>query len=493
MAKALNGDRSRDVRQSGLIDPLIKMSRKLPSNSTFVKKIRLILSIHFSNGFRINSTIELSRFRRFAIVDYSFKIPLSDEDLKESIIACGTLFDGKVYTVVPQTNNKIDKLVNEYFESGAQVIFYTEFYTKNENWLYKANIISKDMLIYILRKLFPNLKFTHTYFGILDTPVSNTLESEILRVWGNDVLMTYDQLAKRLLYIPLQKIKYALSQNSDFIWNSKGTFSHITKIDITEEEYKSIRKVAQKESKVHGYFFITDLLFGEIPERNHELSITAVHNAIFRICLSDKYEKKGKIITRKGDTIDALTIMKNYCRTIEKCSLNDLLNYENELTGEIHRWIPMEAGYAVLVRISKDTFIADKYVHFNPKAIDSAIERFVKGDYLPLKYFTAFGIFPDCGQTWNLFLLESYCRRFSNNFRFDTPSVNSRNAGTIIHKNCTMTYTEIMVDAVAKSGINLSEIIVCKFLFDSGYIGRSTTAKIGEIIDKVKAIRERKN
>jgi len=492
-AEILSGNRNCAVRQSGLFDLSIRLPKKLAPNSVLIKKLRQILLIHFSNGFRIDSPIELGRFRRFALKDYNDEIQLSDEPLMEAIISCGTLFDGKIYVVPPQTNNRIKKLINDYFKSGAQVIFYAEFYVKNENWLFEANIISEGMLINILHKLFPNLKFTSIYFGILNIPVFNILESEILRVWGNDVLLTYDQLAKRLLYIPFEKIKYALGQNSDFIWNSEGTFSHITKIDITEDEHKAIRKMAQKECNTHGYVSITVFPLGDIQERNHELSITAVHDAIFRICLSDKYNKKGKIISCKVDTLDALTVMKDYCQTIDKCSLNDLLNYEKELTGEIHRWIPMEAGYAVLVRIDKDTYVADNYVHFNSDAIDGAIGQFVTKDYLPLKSFTTFGAFPDCGQTWNLFLLESYCRRFSKIFQFDTPSVNSRNAGTIIRKSCTMTYTEIMADAVAKSGINLSDIIVGKFLFDSGYIGRSTTAKIGEILDRAKAIRERKN
>jgi len=167
--------------------------------------------------------------------------------------------------------------------------------------------------------------------------------------------------------------------------------------------------------------------------------------------------------------------MKNYCQTVDKCSLDDLLAYEKELTGEVHRWIPMEAGNTVLVRIDKDTYVADRHVHFNADVIDEAIGRFVKEDYLPLKSFTTFGAFPDCGQTWNLFLLESYCRRFSRKFRFDTPSVNSRNAGAIIRKSCRMDYTQVMTGAVANADLPLKNIAVGKFLYESGYTGRSTT------------------
>ena len=345
----------------------------------------------------------------------------------------------------------------------------------------------------ILHGLFPKLYFTQTYFGYTDESIFNVLENEILRVWGDDVLLTYEQLAERLQYIPIERIKYSLGQNADFIWSSVKTFSHVSRIDISDEERRTISESAVKECNARGYASITDLPFGEIEERNYELSVTAVHNAVFRICLSDKFDKSGKIVMRKGDTLDALTIMKDYCRTIEKCSLDDLLNYEKELTGEVHRWIPMEAGNTVLVRIDKETYVADKFVQFDTEAVDAAIELFIEGDYLPLKSFTTFGAYPDCRQTWNFFLLESYCRRFSKKFRFDTPSVNSRNAGAVIRKSCGLNYTEIMTDAVANANVPLMDSAVGRFLFDAGYTGRITTSKVNEIIYKAKAMRERRD
>jgi hypothetical protein len=433
----------------------------------------------------------MTRFRSFAAEDLGEGLTLSDDELKSCIAACGTIYEGKVYAVSTEAKEQIKKLAEEYFTDGAQTIFFAEFYAKNENWLFGASVVSEDMLIGILRRLFPKLSFTRTYFGYMDVSVFDALENEILRVWGDDVLLTYDQLAARLQYIPLDRIKYALGQNGDFIWSSAETFSHVSRIDITDEEREAIREAAVRECNTHGYVSITDLPFGEIAERNYELSITAVRNAVYRICLSDKFDKKGKIFARRGDVFDALIIMKEYCRTIAKCSLDDLWNFEKELTGEALR--SMEAGNTILVRIDKDTYVADRYVHFNADMIDEAIGMFVKGDYLPLKSFTTFGIFPDCGQTWNLFLLESYCRRFSRKFRFETSSVNSRNAGAVIRKSCGMDYTEIMTDAVANAAVPLKDTAVGRFLFDNGYTGRSTNTKIPEIIDKAKPIRERRD
>ena len=475
-------------KQVGLFTSALSNLPSSSYNATLVKKLIYTLSARFSNGFRINSPIELARLRYFIVEKYNYKIRLSDEELMEAIITCGILFCSKVYVLSSSVINHIKKTINDYFMTGAQVIFYSELYTKNEKWLFEARVISEEMMRGIIRKIFPEMKFTLTYFGLTDIPISNVLENEILRVWEDDILLTYNQLAKRLLYVPLERIKNALGQNSNFIWNSVGTFSHISKIDITEDEHKAICKIVQRKCNTHGYISITDLVIDEIMERNYELSITAAHNAIFSICLSDKFDKNGKIVTRKGEPINVLTIMKGYCQTVDRCSLDDLLNYEKELTGEIHYWVPMEAAYAVLVRTDKATFVADKYVYFDSNAIDKIITRFVNDNYLPLKYFTAFGEFPDCGHKWNLFLFESYCRRFSKIFRFDSPSVNSRNAGVIIKKKCKMTYTEIMADAVAKSGIDLTKDNVDRFLFDKGYIGRSMTTKVAEIIDKVKAM-----
>ena len=82
----------------------------------------------------------------------------------------------------------------------------------------------------------------------------------------------------------------------------------------------------------------------------------------------------------------------------------------------------------------------------------------------------------------------------SREFRFDTLSVNSRNTGTVIRKSCGMDYTEIMTDAVANADVPLKYTAVGKFLYERGYTGRSTTArKTNEIIDKAKAIRERRD
>ena len=458
-------------------------------------KIMQVLSTCFSNGILVGSGIELDRFRYFA-ADMDGLEALPDEALRAALEACGTFFDGKVYAVSERVKAKLVELTEEYFGAGAQAIFYEEFYDKHRSWLFRSSLTSPEMLKIVLAELFPNLYFKQTYFGYTHAPVLVVVEAEIMRVWGDSTLATYAQLTERLPYVPLKKyIKQALANNPNFIWNSEETYTHTNKINIAPEEREAIREYAAAECDGQGakhFVSLAELPMGDIVQLNPDLSITALYEAIFRICLSDGFSKQGRIVTRKGGALNALEVMKHHFGTIDRCTLDDLIEFWKELTGletVTNKSQPMEAVHNVMVRIDKENYVTERFLDFDTVAIDEAIGQFVAGCYLPLKSFTTFGTFPDCGKPWSLYLLESYCRRFSKDFRFEALKANSVNAGTIIRKSCNMTYVQIMADAVAKSGVALRQSDVCRFLFEHGYIGKSTTSSAGEVMERARHLR----
>lgn len=453
------------------------------------------LGNHFQNGFRSNSPIEMRRLRRFIMEDYGEEVMLSDEDIDKSILSFGTIFEGKVYILQADANERIKRVIDSAIKEGVEIIFYSAFYAQNEDWLFPASIISEEMLRNLVMSLYPRFihKKKYLVFEVRSENELAKMECELFRVWGTDVLLSYEQLSERLPYIPIDTIKYTLTQSRDFIWNAEGVYTHTSKVDITDEEYTTIADFVETAYFKDGYASLSDIALGEIAEHNYELSLTAIHNAVFAIVLTDKYDKRGKIIVRKGDRLNALSVMKEHCRSLEKCSLRDLLDFERELTGEIHRWIPMEAGYAIMIRADKDTFLAEKYVRFSVLEIDNVLDQFVAGNYLPLRRITTFSMFPDCRQTWNLFLLESYCRRYSEQFRFEVLSVNSKNAGVIVRKNFTLSCIEIMADAVAVSNVVLEKTAIEDFLYSNSYIGRRSYAKTNELIELANVIRRRRD
>ncbi|NLJ48818.1 MAG: hypothetical protein GX428_04410, partial [Candidatus Atribacteria bacterium] len=88
---------------------------------TLAKRITEIISTYFPNGFRIDSPIELMRFRHFAGEEIDNKIPSNDEELKRAIASCGTIFGGKIYVIDNEIESSIQKNVDLAFSEGAEI------------------------------------------------------------------------------------------------------------------------------------------------------------------------------------------------------------------------------------------------------------------------------------------------------------------------------------------------------------------------------------
>ena len=454
------------------------------------------MSAYFPNGYKLDSPIELMRLRNVAADCLNSDLSISDEELTQHIATCGTHYGGKVYIVETMTEDKIKKEVHTVVADGTNIIFYSEFYERNRHWLFLERVVSEDMLIDILEKLLPKFSFKKNYFSPkpLDGGETSKISDEIIRIWGDDTLLSYNQITERLPYIPIQKLKAALTQNDFFIWDAPETYTHMGKFEITDESRTEITRLVSAACRVSGYVSLDNIPIDELVVFNHTLSITAVHTAVYKLCLEAEFRQSGKIVAFKHEPIDVSQIMADYCRSADRLTLDELLNFQEELIGKTHtHHYALEAGYSAMIRLNKNVFISDRFVNFDSNAIDDIIEIFLQGEYLPLGYVTTFATFPHCGQPWSLYLLESYCRRYSIRYRFESPALNSKNAGVIVRKTCNLKLGEIFADAVVRADIQLNKEKILDFLYDEGYIGRRSYAKINELIECVRVVRERKD
>ncbi|WP_022850814.1 hypothetical protein [Limisalsivibrio acetivorans] len=231
------------------------------------------------------------------------------------------MFDKKVYVIPSETTIKIRVIIEELFSDGVSLIFYEKFYELNEEWLFDGSIVSCEMLKSILENMFPAYSYKKNYFtnNVLSKPELQRIHSEISRVWGDVILLNYNKIAERLPYIPIEKIKSALSQSNTFLWNSVETYANINKILVSADELTRIHECVSKVCAEHGYVSISDVPLAEIIENNDDLSVTAIHSAIYNLCLEDEFDKNGKMLVHKGDTASALQIIKEYCEKIDKC------------------------------------------------------------------------------------------------------------------------------------------------------------------------------
>jgi hypothetical protein len=457
-----------------------------------------ILLKHFPAGFR-NDSIDISKFRKFSQAA-KLNINLSDDKLKSLICNYGTLFDSKVYVVDEQIKQKIASEVEAIFSSGVKIIFYRAFYQHHQNWLNPC-IVCDKMLKEILIKLSPQYVYRRNYF--MTAPSSQNekeliqISNEIRRVLQESSFLNCIQIAEILPYIPLDKIKKCISLlNDNLICNSKKEYALLSKVEIAENKQADILNYIEEACRKNKYACLTNIALDEIIQENYQLELDcpSVCDAIFKTLLSKQYARPEQyLITPKGSSLNSVSILKEYCGKVNKCTLQELRDYQYEQTFQKEDSTILEAAYAVMIRVDANNFIADKYCYFDISQIDEQLKYYIAENYLPIRAITTFASFSDCGLAWNLFVLESFCRRFSKYFRLEANSFNSNNLGIIARKDYAKTYFEIMADAAAAAKIPLDDNSVLNFLFENGYLGKHCYAEINKLITLAKNIREGKD
>ncbi len=456
-------------------------------SSITTNNIKAILKKYYKLGFKIDF-IEFKRFRINFKEEFHSELMLNDEELNFIIFKETISYGGKRFYLDSDIFVFLKDEVSSLIDSGIIIIYYSELYKLYSDIFIEYSIVDSEMLQIILEAIFPEYKFLSNYCIFLrsNRTKSQLIKDEILRIWGNTVLLDDYEISNRLPFIPFPYIKEALGREPFFVRNSKGRYTHLERFIINEEEKEHIIAYVDKEIINKNYISLNELPIDSMRVDNFHLSDGAIQMGIYEILFADKYIRQGKVISYEADNITTMSIMRDYCRNHDRCSLQELIKLEIDLTSEIHYSLAMESGYSEMVRVDKNLFVADKFVEFNIDNIDKAIDYFIKDQYLPLQKFTVFATFPDCSFQWNLFLLESYCRRFSKQFSFDVLAYNSMNVGVVKRKVCTLSYHEIMIDAISKSNIELIKTEVLGFLYDNGYIGKRTYSKINDLIKKVK-------
>lgn len=246
-----------------------------------------------------------------------------------------------------------------------------------------------------------------------------------------------------------------------------------------------------EQCEEHGGVSIDEVPFENMKAANPDFSETAFITCFCRLTV-DRFDRNAKILTRKGAGKDTYTAVVEFCRKQDKCTYDQLEYIAKKVAGAVRQPKIVEAANAVMVRVNKENFIADKLICFDVSRIDAALDHIVTDNFIGMKEITTFSIFPFCGYGWNRFLLESYCRRFSKKYKYDTRRANSSNSGAVAAKTCSLTYHDIMAHAAARSGRDLNQEDVFDFLTEAGYIERKKYSDIDLLIDKAAELRKRR-
>ena len=447
---------------------------------------------HFPYGIRIDSQIELLRFTQFFIQDNKKNIPLLEEELVKIIKEECIEYNDKYYYLKENEKDSIKKTIIFNINKGLSLFYYDELLKQNEIWMFDYNIVDSSMLKEIMIYLFPSFLYKKNYFytGKEKNNEISLIDKEIKGVWGNRIIQTVEELNSRLKFIPEEKIKNVLCVNKDFIWNSFETYVNKEKIKINDSKISEIKEQAIEIANENDSVSFSELPIMDIANEYDELSETALFDYLYTF-MSDVFTRNGKVLYFKDNIKNTEEIIKYYCTNHTICSVDELKDLIASTQGEVRMPLLIDTVSQYMVRVDKKMFVSDSLVSFDVQKIDNSLESIIHGEGIGLKEITTFASFPYCNYQWNLFLLESYCRRFSKKFKYSCITPNSQNCGAILKKTCSLSYKEFMSLAIAKSNTDLTENNVYNYLFATGLIARRSINDVDELINDAKEIREK--
>lgn len=460
-----------------------------------------VLKQYFKKGFRMDSPLEIRKFKRYYTAIHNKELTDSDDDISKKIKSLCIIYEGKAFLPDIMLSEELkDKLLNYIeaaFAGGKSAIYYQAIFTENSDAFLDYHIHDAEMLKSYL-SFIGNGKFFINRSFISQTPdVSMDPLAEVrscLKVYARPV--TYDELFTALPHLPQNKIKSILASNVEFVNNDRSEYFHESIVHLSDEELEGIAEIIQRtidEKDFIGGNELYDAIHAKYPyiiKENRALSMYGFRDAL-KAKLGARFSFKGNIISRSGQELSMADVFAKYARSHDAFTLSELQSLANSLATPIY----FEEIYENSLRISRDQFVAKTTAQFPIEAIDAALDRICTGKYISLLEVTNFGAFPYLGFPWNSFLLEHYVASYSQKYMLLHSSFNGTEcAGAIVKRSASIdNFDDLIVDLLANNQIEMKKAPVLQFLSDKGYLARRRYSEIESLIIKANAQRQRKD
>lgn len=433
------------------------------------KRILSFVPECFPHGIRPASIIDISKLKRAYQTRFGEGLP-ADIDMVSLLTSVGLKSGEKVYFLSEDQKQSIRSLITDIIRSGHRVIYYSELFSLHGELFEACHIYESPLMQTVLQSILPE----HIYKAerMLVDQKANEIE-EITEVFGADVILTYQQLKNRCPYLPMSVIKGTLSRSARFVWSFPETYAQVGLIELDQAEVSDIVNRILPLILEEGYFSLAQLPIEESCGLNPQVSSSAVRDAIYNRYMSNEFTRNGLIVKRPGIHLTTYQLMETWLKGLEQVTLTEVEDYERELTGH-HAVLGIVAASSTMVRIDHDHYVSDASIQFNVDAVDHAISLFVGNRIIPITAITSYTSFPDIpGYSWNLYLVESFLRRFSKRFTIDGGPAQMSYVGGISSSDRNFaSYEDRLAHAVIQDGVTLTEEAIGRYLTDCKYILR---------------------
>lgn len=462
----------------------------MEDNCSVKGKLSSILKNNFPYGLKISSSLDLMRLRVYA-QDENVVLPEDDGELLKMLLDCGSVIDGKLIIKDENLTDELSKIVETAFSTGAHIIYYDSLFYKNQEWMMQHHINSEDTLKEYMKKNLPNYVYTRVFFSMDEKKTEyEAVSGELRRIWSDNAVEELTYLFKELPYIPQDNIQRVLFAVEDFVWVSENRYLLLDRFLVPDHEENDILTYVSNACELDGYASLTDVPLGSIPELNYQVTGTALYTAIFNKVLKGKYHNNHRILTVGKSDLNIVKVLSKAYAQRDEITLEEVTDKVTELNGGLKQQDAFEVLYNGFIRISKSKFICRRKVHFNVDEIDSILIGIYTKGYGAIRDVGTFAMFPECGVTWNHYVLESYCYSYSRKFSLLILNFNSKNAGAIAESK--YSYNDVLALSLSESNLDFTEESAGDYLFQKGLMAKRKYYKLGEIINKAAEIKREK-
>lgn len=437
-----------------------------------------VLREYFMKGFRMDSPLEIRKFKRYYTATHATELTDSDDDISNKIKQLCILYEGKAFLpdVMLSEDRKEELLdyIESAFADGKAAIYYQAIFAEFSDVFLDYHIHDADMLKAYLTSIGNGRFFINRSFISKTPDVSMDPLSEVrscLQNFGRPA--TYDELFAALPHLPQSKIKLILASNVEFVNNGRSEYFHESIVHLSDEELDGIAEIIQRtidERDFIGGNELYDAIRAKYPyiiEENHTLSVYGFRDAL-KAKLGDKFSFKGNIISRSGQEISMVDVFAKYARSHDSFTLSELQGLADSLATTIY----FDTVYENSLRISRDQFVSKAAAQFPVADIDEVLDRICTEKYIPLPEVTNFGALPYVGFPWNSFLLEHYVASYSQKYLLLHSSFNGTEcAGAIVKRSAGIgSFDDLIIDLLANNNqIEMKKAPVLQYLSDNGY------------------------
>ena len=477
-----------------------KMPTRRQENDPVLIRYKELLDKYFQKGFRMESSLDMKKLRRFYQEQYGAELSDEDDLVCQGISSVTILHDGKAYLpdsmLSQEKKEKLLQYIEDRFSSGCDAIYYGALFTEFEEAFQGERIYTPEMLKTYLSYINKGNYVLQRSYLAKDYTVQMNPEDDI-REYLKEAAgpVEVERLAAELSYIPEQKIKFALSTNNDFIWNATGEYFYEDCVHFSNSELEWISQFILDGIEERDFVTGNELVeaveahFPDIREMYQWITPVGMRNVI-GYKLNDRFSFNGNIISKYGEDLSMAEVYAKYCRKHSRFTLDEL----NVLKQELGSTIYFDEIYANSLRISQNEFVSQDMAQFDVEATDEAIGRICTGQYMSLQEIRDFGTFPYAGYPWNEYLLEHFVANYSQKFMLLHIGYSANVcAGAIVKQASSFKdFNNLLVDILANSNIVLDEDSALEYLRQQGYIARRRYSDIGRIVTEAKVVRSKK-